>query len=214
MRRVPNGEVSSSTPSFYESLDTPVDVAMSATKIRERSIIEDADIGETRIAPEAAGLGASSSLDDTYLEESDEVGDEDELLVTQVLTDERFKQMVQLSKTNEEVVGWMRLSTQGEAEADDYPLTQKGAVIGRSQDCDIRVKDDRAISRQHARLDVRPNGQVTISRLSAVNPVMVGGVQVSNRHPLKPNDVIHLSDRTRLVFIAKDIEFVEDTTQF
>jgi hypothetical protein len=214
VRRAPVREAVPSSPSFYESLDTPVDVAITATKIRERSIVEDADIGETRIAPEAAGLGTSSSLDDTYLEESEDVGNEDDLLVTQVLTDERFKQMVQLSKANEEIVGFMRLSTDGDKDVEDYPLTQKGAVIGRSQDCDIQVKDDRAISRQHARLDVRPNGQVTISRLSAVNPVVVGGVQVSNRHPLKPNDVIHLSDRTRLVFIAKDIEFVEDTTQF
>jgi hypothetical protein len=212
VRRPSNLDTGRPSPNFYESLDTPqqVEAAMSATKIRERSIIEDADIGETRIAPEAAG----GKLDDTFLEESAGVGDEDELLVTQVLTDERFKEMVKLSKTNEEVVGWMRLNTEGEEQSDDYPLTQKGAVIGRSLDCDIRVKDDRAISRQHARLDVRPNGQVTISRLSAVNPVVVGGVQVSNRHPLKPNDVIHLSDRTRLVFIAKDIEFVEDATQF
>lgn len=190
---------------------------MSATKIRERSIVEDKDIGETRIAPEAAGLGTptqAAKLDDTYMEESAEFGDEDELLVTQVLTDERFKQMVQQSKSNEEIVGWMRLSTEGEAASEDFPLTAKGAVIGRSLDCDIRVKEDRAISRQHARLDVRPNGQVTISRLSAVNPVVVGGVQVSNRHPLKPNDVIHLSDRTRLIYVAKDIDFVEDTTQF
>jgi hypothetical protein len=216
VRRPSSLDTSKPSPNFYESLDTPhySEAAMTATKIRERSIVEDADIGETRIAPEAAGLGSSAKLDDTYLDDDAEYGDEDELLVTQVLTDERFKQMVLLSKTNDEVVGWMRLSTEGEAQSDDYPLTQKGAVIGRSLDCDIRVKDDRAISRQHARLDVRPNGQVTISRLSAVNPVVVGGVQVSNRHPLKPNDVIHLSDRTRLVFIAKDVEFVEDTTQF
>jgi hypothetical protein len=216
VRRPSSLDTSKPSPNFYESLDTPhySEAAMTATKIRERSIVEDADIGETRIAPEAAGLGSSAKLDDTYLDDDAEYGDEDELLVTQVLTDERFKQMVLLSKTNDEVVGWMRLSTEGEAQSEDYPLTQKGAVIGRSLDCDIRVKDDRAISRQHARLDVRPNGQVTISRLSAVNPVVVGGVQVSNRHPLKPNDVIHLSDRTRLVFIAKDVEFVEDTTQF
>jgi hypothetical protein len=217
--RRPGADNPSSRPSYYESLSAPqaVEAAMSATKIRERGIIEDQDIGETRIAPEAAGLGTptqAAKLDDTYMEESAEFGDEDELLVTQVLTDERFKEMVKQSKSNEEIVGWMRLSTEGESTSEDFPLSAKGAVIGRSLDCDIRVKEDRAISRQHARLDVRPNGQVTISRLSAVNPVVVGGVQVSNRHPLKPNDVIHLSDRTRLVYIAKDTDFVEDTTQF
>ena len=217
--RRPANDTPSSRPNYYESLSSPqsVEAAMSATKIRERSIIEDDDIGETRIAPEAAGLGTptqASKLDDTYMEDAAEFGDEDELLLTQVLTDDRFKQMVQQSQTNEEIVGWMRLSTEGEEALADFPLSLKGAVIGRSLDCDIQVKDDRAISRQHARLDVRPNGQVTISRLSAVNPVVVGGVQVSNRHPLKPNDVIHLSDRTRLVYIAKDTGFVEDTTQF
>lgn len=216
--RRPTSDTPSSRPSYYESLSAPqqVEAAMSATKIRERGIVEDADIGETRIAPEAAGIATptqAAKLDDTYMEEAIEHGDEDELLVTQVLTDERFKQMVQQSQTNEEVVGWMRLITEGESESEDFPLSQKGAVIGRSLDCDIRVKDDRAISRQHARLDVRGNGQVTISRLSAVNPVVVGGVQVSNRHPLKPNDVIHLSDRTRLIYIAKDTSFADDVTQ-
>ncbi|MEO1166695.1 MAG: FHA domain-containing protein [Chloroflexota bacterium] len=95
----------------------------------------------------------------------------------------------------------------------DQPLTMRGAVIGRSQECDIQITDDRAISRKHARLDVQADRQVTISRLSATNKVVVGGVQVGNKHVLKPNDVIHLTDTTRMVFIAKESEEAQDSAE-
>jgi FHA domain len=194
-------------PSFYETLEEEnVEAVVGATKIRDRGIIRDDNA--PRMADDetndtqAYGLTHSSQFDDDT--------NEDELLVTQILSDERFQQMVEQSLTDDEIVGWLRLMS--ESDHQDFELTSRGAIVGRSQDCDIQVLGDGAISRQHARLDVRQNGQVTISRLSAVNPVLVGGVQVSNRHPLKPNDVIHLSDRTRLIFIAKDSESDDITT--
>jgi hypothetical protein len=201
-------------PSFYETLDeTEAEAMVGATKIRERSIIQDEDVPITRMTPrEDSTTDTQAAYAEAYSPQAEDDNSEDELLLTQVLTDDRFKQMVEQSQTDDEIVGWMRLATEGESQ--DFGLTQRGAIIGRSQDCDIQVRGDRSISRQHARLDVRPNGQVTVSRLSAVNPVMVGGVQVTNRHPLKPNDVIHLSDRTRLIFIAKDSEFEDDITAF
>jgi phosphohistidine swiveling domain-containing protein len=199
-------------PSFYETLEeTEVEAALGATKIRERSIVGE-DEPVTRIAPQDDSNTDTQSARAKASPQFDDNSNEDDILVTQVLTDNRFKQMVEKSLTDEEVVGWLRLMT--EIEPRDYELTSRGAVVGRSQDCDIQVRGDRSISRQHARLDVRSNGQVTISRLSAVNPVLVGGVHVSNRHPLKPNDVIHLSDRTRLIFIAKEDEFEDDETAF
>jgi pSer/pThr/pTyr-binding forkhead associated (FHA) protein len=76
-------------------------------------------------------------------------------------------------------------------------------LVGRSTDCDIQITGDPAISRHHARLEVAEDDSITISRLSATNPVIIGGVQVGNHHPLRPNDVIHLSDATRLIYIEK-----------
>lgn len=200
VRRVPVDDAPQQTGNFYETLqtiDNEVENQVTATRIRERGLVSEADDSQTQIA---------TSLDDTYMAEDDVESEEehDELLLTQVLTDNRFQSMMEQSTSNEEVIGWMRLLVDGVGENRDFELSRRGAVIGRSQECDIQITGDRAISRQHARLDVRSNDQVTVSRLSAVNPVVVGGVQISNRHPLAPNDVIHLSDETRLIFVAKE----------
>lgn len=130
------------------------------------------------------------------------LSDDDELLITKILSDEQFLKMMQGDDDDgDDVVAWLRLD--GETSS-DYALTKRGAVIGRSQECDIIILNDSATSRKHARLDVEADGQVTITRLSATNPVVVGGVLVRNKHPLKPNDVIHLSDKTRLIFITQN----------
>lgn len=172
VRRKPDIETSPN-PNFYQTLDT---------NTAQQETLDIADAPITRIA----------MSDDEH----------DDLLVTQVLSDERFRNMMEQSRDNEEIIGWMRLvSHTGER---DFELTSRGAVIGRSQECDIQITGDGAISRKHARLDVRNNKQVTISRLSAVNPVLVSGIQINNRHPLSPNDVIHLSDETHIIYIAKD----------
>lgn len=214
VRRPAPSQPTGDNRNFYDTLDeTEVEAAVGATKIRERSIVGD-DEPITRMAPKTSDTttDTQAAQSSAYSARFEDDSNEDEMLVTQVLTDDRFKNMVQQSLGDDDIVGWLRLMT--ETDPQDFELTTRGAVVGRSQDCDIQVRGDRAISRQHARLDVRSNGQVTISRMSAVNPVLVGGVQVSNRHPLKPNDVIHLSDRTRLIFIAKDNNFDEDETAF
>ena len=123
--------------------------------------------------------------------------------------------MMSQSRSNVEIIGWIRLVSKDINR--DFELTRRGAVVGRSQECDIQITGDSAISRKHARLDVSAINQVTISRLSAVNPVLISGIQINNLHPLAPNDVIHLSDETRLIFIAKvepDEFDDDDTNQF
>jgi len=211
IRRAPRDEpvAKPANASFYETLDAvdrATEQAVTATRVRERGIASRNDDPDTMVG----------DLDDTRmapLDDSDE-DDEDELLLTQVLTDDRFRSMMENSSQNNEIVGWMRLIVEGQEER-DFELTPDGAVVGRSQECNIQVTGDRAISRKHARLDVRANGQVTVSRLSAVNPVVVAGIQISNRHPLAPNDVIHLSDQTRLIFIAnEELDDEMDVTQF
>lgn len=188
VRRTPD-EYTTTSDDFYNTLDSsPPDHGSSsstATKIRERELLEEVDI--TRIA----GVGANRFTPLT---------EEDALLVTRVLSDEHVQSMMKQSLADDEVVGFVRVEGSSEG---DYEVRRRGLLIGRSTDCDVQITGDAAISRHHARLDVAEDGSLTVSRLSATNPVIVGGVQVRNKHPLRPNDVIHLSDATRLIFIAK-----------
>jgi hypothetical protein len=196
---------------FYDTVDSDSTQDIEEnTRIRERNIIDDDDLGITRMATMRARdpKATLSDVDTMRLDDDDappdveatSAGVEDQMIITQVLSDDRFQKMMSQSKRDDEVIAWLRLEGAGTG---DYELTRRGAVVGRSQECDIQITGDRAISRQHARLDVQDDDTVTISRLSATNPVVVGGVQVSNRHPLRPNDVIHLSDQTRLIFIQR-----------
>lgn len=189
VQRTPD-EHTTTSDDFYNTLDSsPPDHGSSsstATKIRERELLEEVDI--TRIA----GAGASRFTPMT---------EEDALLVTRVLTDAHVQSMMQQSLADDEIVGFVRVEGQSPG---DYEVRRRGLLIGRSTDCDVQITGDPAISRHHARLDMaEDDNSLTVSRLSAINPVIVGGVQVRNKHPLRPNDVIHLSDATRLVFIAK-----------
>jgi hypothetical protein len=197
---------------FYDTIDE-VESSVSATRIRERDIIvpvNDSD-NPTRAAQRAHPTPSSTEhqTDETYMGDFD-VDAEDEMLITQVLTDKRFRNMMEQSVQQDEVVAWIRVEGSSPG---DFELTQRGAIVGRSQECDIQIKGDRAISRQHARLEVQPDKTITISRLSAVNPVIVGGLQVGNHHELKSNDVIHLSDRTRLILITRTDELDEEITR-
>ena len=211
MGRNPALTSTQTSANFYDTLeDDDVENNVAATRIRERNIIgnDDDDIGVTQISDQQETTGSTTAnVEDTAAVDYDA---EDDLIITQVLTDDRFQKMMQQSRDEDEVVAWLRLEG---AASGDYELTTRGVMIGRSQECDIQIKGDSAISRKHARLDVGDNGDVTVSRLSGVNPVVVGGVQIGNRHPLNPNDVIHLSDMTRLIFIARqDDDFDEEQT--
>lgn len=143
------------------------------------------------------------------------LAEQDEALLTQVLTDSQFRRMMNDDQASEEVVAWLRLDGGSQR---DFALKRTGALLGRGVDCEIIVRDDPAISRQHARLSVNSAGMVMLTRLSLTNPIIVGGVYVVNDHILQPNDVIHLSDRTRLIFIARqpdtgdDGAFIDDET--
>lgn len=191
--------------SFYAALeDTPSPVAPDDTVTRQRQSGE--EISETQIAPNAVSSSTPVLPNDSASEY--DVTTDDNLLITQVLSDDRFKTMIEQSNQDQEVVGFVRAEGAGSG---DYRLTRRGLVAGRGMGCDIQITGDSAISRQHVRIAVQEDDTVTVSRLSATNPVVVGGSQVSNRYPLKPNDVIHLSDQTRLVYIANQVETLEDT---
>lgn len=130
--------------------------------------------------------------------------EEDELLITTVLFDEKFRRTVNESAS--EVVGWLRLD---EKPPRDYTMTHKGMVIGRSRECDVIVRGDPQVSRKHAQIAVDATGKLWIERLSATNPILVGGTPVTQRRELRPRDIIQLSLNTRFIFISA--EAVEDS---
>jgi hypothetical protein len=76
-------------------------------------------------------------------------------------------------------------------------LASEGAVLGRSQDCDI-VLDDAGVSRRHAHIRPGP-GSWTIEDLHSTNGVLLNGEPLHAVHPLRPGDRIALGV-TEIVF--------------
>ncbi len=69
-------------------------------------------------------------------------------------------------------------------------IGSRGAVMGRSRDCDVTL-DDPNVSRRHA--EVRPSGGGWIvNDLGSTNGIKVNGRRVEGPQSLKPGDVIEL----------------------
>lgn len=124
--------------------------------------------------------------------------DEESLVLTNVSN--RQVQQMRQGAARSNGVAWLRVL--GQDYAADYLLPWEGLTIGRGVDSDIRILGDDMISRKHARLTVTEEGQVSITRLSAANPIIVRGLSVVNDFQLEANDIIYLSPQTRMVFIA------------
>jgi hypothetical protein len=76
-------------------------------------------------------------------------------------------------------------------------LGTKGALIGRSRDCDVRLEDPN-ISRHHA--EVRPSGaNWTVRDLGSTNGVTVNGRRVDGAQSLRPGDTLEMGT-TKLTF--------------
>jgi hypothetical protein len=74
----------------------------------------------------------------------------------------------------------------------------RGAVIGRSRDCDI-VLDDAGVSRRHAELRPEASASWTIEDLGSTNGVRVNGLAVAGAHGLRTGDRIAMGS-TELLF--------------
>jgi len=123
---------------------------------------------------------------------------EESLVLTNVSS--RQVQQMRQGAARSNGVAWLRVL--GQDYAADYLLPWEGLTIGRGVDSDIRILGDDMISRKHARLTVTEAGQVSITRLSAANPIIVRGLSVVNDFQLEANDIIYLSPQTRMIFIA------------
>jgi hypothetical protein len=76
----------------------------------------------------------------------------------------------------------------------------RGAVIGRSRDCDV-VLEDSSVSRRHAEL--RPRGSAwTVEDLGSTNGVRVNGLQIDGAHHLQMGDRIEMGSTEMLFEIA------------
>jgi predicted component of type VI protein secretion system len=70
------------------------------------------------------------------------------------------------------------------------PVGSRGAVMGRSRDCDV-VLEDPNVSRRHA--EVRPSGGGWIvNDLGSTNGIKVNGRRVDGPQSLRPGDVVEL----------------------
>jgi hypothetical protein len=74
----------------------------------------------------------------------------------------------------------------------------RGAVIGRSRDCDI-VLDDAGVSRRHAELLPEASATWTIEDLGSTNGVRVNGATVAGAHRLRTGDRIGMGS-TEMTF--------------
>jgi len=83
--------------------------------------------------------------------------------------------------------GQARLHVEGAA---SVTVASRGAVLGRSRDCDV-VLDDANVSRRHA--EVRPSGgSWMVNDLGSTNGIKVNGRRVDGPQSLKPGDVIEI----------------------
>src|SRR6059058_4504327 len=72
-----------------------------------------------------------------------------------------------------------------------YPLTDTPVVLGRGNDCDIRI-NDHSVSRRHARIQPGADGYFAVD-LQSTNGTFVNDVQVS-MHRLKDGDYLRVGN--------------------
>ena len=84
------------------------------------------------------------------------------------------------------------------AEIDRYDLTDT-VVIGRSRECGL-VIDDSKVSREHCRLERRPDGGWRIVDLGSRNGLIFQGQPVAE-HTLRDGDRIWLGKHVRIQFV-------------
>lgn len=158
----------------------------------------------------------------SFKAERPELTPEDELMITQVISDEAFTHMRQLieqikagSEEEAQVLAWLRL---GGSPPRDFEVRKPQSTIGRGEDCDVVIAGDSAVSAAHARLEKRADGGFWLAVVSGTNPVIVSGVLLApgSERQLRSHDVIQLSPDTRLVFIPRGqsgpADFEEEVT--
>lgn len=85
-----------------------------------------------------------------------------------------------------------------------YPLERAQTVVGRSEDADLSVSDDKNLSRRHF-LIRRDGGCYSVEDLGSTNGTSVNGVALSAQQVLRSGDLIEAGARV-YVFLVADPE--------
>jgi hypothetical protein len=78
-----------------------------------------------------------------------------------------------------------------------YEIHRPITTLGRNEESDIRIVNDKQISREHLRFSVRDDGGIWITRLTQ-NPVLLNQIVVETMLPIKNGDILQLSPSLRL----------------
>ncbi len=82
-----------------------------------------------------------------------------------------------------------------------FPLSEGTTLLGRGQECDIVIKDDR-VSRKHLKLNLSSEKAV-MEDLKSTNGTFVNGEKIKHR-TLRQNDKVHISPTTIFKFSMAD----------
>jgi DNA-binding winged helix-turn-helix (wHTH) protein len=74
-----------------------------------------------------------------------------------------------------------------------FPLPEGEHVIGRDQQCAIRL-DDTSVSRRHARLRITADATAVLEDLRSTNGTLIGRRRVKGEMPLGDGDVVTIGD--------------------
>lgn len=110
--------------------------------------------------------------------------------------------VAQMLRENENRMGMAWLRIVDGKNGHDHLMQKDKIIIGRDDRCDIVITSDPTVSRQHVELSFTDDGKLAIRRLSLTNPVFVNQTEIPETTTLTPNDVVTISDKVRLIFIA------------
>ena len=90
---------------------------------------------------------------------------------------------------------WLKFES-GDRRGDTVEITNRQFLVGRDQDCDLPIDDERA-SRQHARFETLDTGGMVLRDLGATNGTYVNGTKISEPVVLEGGETIRIG-RTEL----------------
>ncbi|KAL7632095.1 UNVERIFIED_CONTAM: hypothetical protein RMT77_017585 [Armadillidium vulgare] len=94
------------------------------------------------------------------------------------------------------VYGYVVVIKRAGGDYTSYPLTTKRCIIGKNNDCDIRIQLP-SVSKLHCKIEVDDAGKAYITNLNRNNSTLLNDVKIPSEQPidLYHNDVIIIADR-------------------
>ncbi|KAB7498399.1 Antigen KI-67 [Armadillidium nasatum] len=94
------------------------------------------------------------------------------------------------------VYGYVVVIKRAGGDYTSYPLTTKRCIIGKNNDCDIRIQLP-SVSKLHCKIEVDDAGKAYITNLNRNNSTLLNDEKIPSEQPidLYHNDVIIIADR-------------------